>query len=203
MRYYSNSVAHLFVLPSLVANRIRQGSMIGIESLADEIHALAPLLDAIYFCELAPNTERLIQILEIFDFKPAVDATNLTPDLGPIAQIIAPHLHRIALVCALLDIQPNLLDDLMPMNARLKALTSKTTAFNPEDLIVTEQLIQALSQPQSINQSIKAPNTQHKAPGIKPQAAILNLISAEDQLSLQKLALNLVEENIQSTATTS
>ena len=202
MRYYSNSVAHLFVLPSLIANRLRQGSMIGIESLVDEIHALAPLIDATYFCELAPNIERLNQILEIFEFKPAVDDTNLTPDLGPIAQIIAPHLHRIALVCALLDIQPDLLNDLTPMNARLKALTSKTTPFNPEDLILSEQLIQALTQPQSINQSIKDINTQHKAPWVKPQAALLSLMSAEDLLSLQKLALNLVEENIQATATT-
>ena len=127
-----------------------------------------------------------------------MDNVNLAPDLGPIAHIIASNLYRITLVCALLDVKPDLLNDLTLINARIKALTIKTTAFNPEDLILTEPLIQALTQPQSIN-DVSSPL---RAPWVKPQAALLSLISAEDQKGLQQLALNLVEENIQSTATT-
>ncbi len=202
MRYYSNSVAHLFVLPSLIASRLRHGSMTDTESLADQIHTLAPLLDAIYFCEVMPSAERLNRILEIFEFKPAMDNVNLAPDLGPIAHIIASNLYRITLVCALLDVKPDLLNDFTLINARIKALAIKTTAFNPEDLILTEPLIQALTQPQSIDQSINDVSSPLRAPWVKPQAALLSLISAEDQKGLQQLALNLVEENIQSTATT-
>ena len=205
MRYYSNSVTHLFVLPSLIANRLIQEPMIDPEPFADQLTVLAPLLDAICFSKLAPSAERINELLEIFDYKtegqqvPSARVDSpLASDLIQIAGIIEPALKQIALACALLKVKPDLLDDLATINERIKTLTITTTAFNPEDLILTERLIQMLSQTQPINDR----KTQDNATWIKPQAALATLISEADQNDLQHLALDLIKENIQSAATT-
>ena len=205
MRYYSNSVTHLFVLPSLIANRLIQEPMIDPEPFADQLTVLAPLLDAICFSKLAPSAERIYELLEIFDYKtegqqvPSARVDSpLASDLIQIAGIIEPALKQIALACALLKVKPDLLDDLATINERIKTLTITTTAFNPEDLILTERLIQMLSQTQPINDR----KTQDNANWIKPQAALATLISEAGQNDLQHLALDLIKENIQSAATT-
>ena len=205
MRYYSNSVTHLFVLPSLIANRLIQEPMIDPEPFADQLTVLAPLLDAICFSKLAPSAERIYELLEIFDYKtegqqvPSARVDSpLASDLIQIAGIIEPALKQIALACALLKVKPDLLDDLATINERIKTLTIKTTAFNPEDLILTERLIQMLSQTQPINDR----KAQDNANWIKPQAALATLISEAGQTDLQHLALDLIKENIQSAATT-
>ena len=205
MRYYSNSVTHLFVLPSLIANRLIQEPMIDPEPFADQLTVLAPLLDEICFSKLAPSAERINELLEIFDYKtegqqvPSARVDSpLASDLIQIAGIIEPALKQIALACALLKVKPDLLDDLATINERIKTLTITTTAFNPEDLILTERLIQMLSQTQPINDR----KTQDNATWIKPQAALATLISEADQNDLQHLALDLIKENIQSAATT-
>jgi glycerol-3-phosphate O-acyltransferase len=205
MRYYSNSVTHLFVLPSLIANRLIQEPMIDPEPFADQLTVLAPLLNAICFSKLAPSAERINELLEIFDYKtedqqvPSARVDSpLASDLIQIAGIIEPALKQIALACALLKVKPDLLDDLATINERIKTLTITTTAFNPEDLILTERLIQMLSQTQPINDR----KTQDNANWIKPQAALATLISEAGQTDLQHLALDLIKENIQSAATT-
>jgi len=205
MRYYSNSVTHLFVLPSLIANRLIQEPMIDPEPFADQLTVLAPLLDEICFSKLAPSAERINELLEIFDYKtegqqvPSARVDSpLASDLIQIAGIIEPALKQIALACALLKVKPDLLDDLATINERIKTLTITTTAFNPEDLILAERLIQMLSQTQPINDR----KTQDNATWIKPQAALATLISEADQNDLQHLALDLIKENIQSAATT-
>ena len=205
MRYYSNSVTHLFVLPSLIANRLIQEPMIDPEPFFDQLTVLAPLLDAICFSKLAPSAERINELLEIFDYKtegqqvPSARVDSpLASDLIQIAGIIEPALKQIALACALLKVKPDLLDDLATINERIKTLTITTTAFNPEDLILTERLIQMLSQTQPINDR----KTQDNANWIKPQAALATLISEAGQNDLQHLALDLIKENIQSAATT-
>ena len=205
MRYYSNSVTHLFVLPSLIANRLIQEPMIDPEPFADQLTVLAPLLDAICFSKLAPSAERINELLEIFDYKtegqqvPSARVDSpLASDLIQIAGIIEPALKQIALACALLKVKPDLLDDLATINERIKTLTITTTAFNPEDLILTERLIQMLSQTQPINDR----KAQDNANWIKPQAALATLISEAGQTDLQHLALDLIKENIQSAATT-
>jgi len=205
MRYYSNSVTHLFVLPSLIANRLIQEPMIDPEPFFDQLTVLAPLLDAICFSKLAPSAERINELLEIFDYKtegqqvPSVRVDSpLASDLIQIAGIIEPALKQIALACALLKVKPDLLDDLATINERIKTLTITTTAFNPEDLILTERLIQMLSQTQPINDR----KAQDNANWIKPQAALATLISEASQTDLQHLALDLIKENIQSAATT-
>lgn len=205
MRYYSNSVTHLFVLPSLIANRLIQEPMIDPEPFFDQLTVLAPLLDAICFSKLAPSAERIYELLEIFDYKtegqqvPSARVDSpLASDLIQIAGIIEPALKQIALACALLKVKPDLLDDLATINERIKTLTITTTAFNPEDLILTERLIQMLSQTQPINDR----KTQDNANWIKPQAALATLISEASQTDLQHLALDLIKENIQSAATT-
>ena len=205
MRYYSNSVTHLFVLPSLIANRLIQEPMIDPEPFFDQLTVLAPLLDAICFSKLAPSAERINELLEIFDYKtegqqvPSARVDSpLASDLIQIAGIIEPALKQIALACALLKVKPDLLDDLATINERIKTLTITTTAFNPEDLILTERLIQMLSQTQPINDR----KTQDNANWIKPQAALATLISEASQTDLQHLALDLIKENIQSAATT-
>ena len=205
MRYYSNSVTHLFVLPSLIANRLIQEPMIDPEPFADQLTVLAPLLDAICFSKLAPSAERINELLEIFDYKtegqqvPSARVDSpLASDLIQIAGIIEPALKQIALACALLKVKPDLLDDLATINERIKTLTITTTAFNPEDLILTERLIQMLSQTQPINDR----KAQDNANWIKPQAALAILISEASQTDLQHLALDLIKENIQSAATT-
>ena len=205
MRYYSNSVTHLFVLPSLIANRLIQEPMIDPEPFADQLTVLAPLLDAICFSKLAPSAERIYELLEIFDYKtegqqvPSARVDSpLASDLIQIAGIIEPALKQIALACALLKVKPDLLDDLATINERIKTLTITTTAFNPEDLILTERLIQMLSQTQPINDR----KAQDNANWIKPQAALATLISEAGQNDLQHLALDLIKENIQSAATT-
>ena len=205
MRYYSNSVTHLFVLPSLIANRLIQEPMIDPEPFFDQLTVLAPLLDAICFSKLAPSAGRINELLEIFDYKtegqqvPSVRVDSpLASDLIQIAGIIEPALKQIALACALLKVKPDLLDDLATINERIKTLTITTTAFNPEDLILTERLIQMLSQTQPINDR----KAQHNANWIKPQAALATLISEAGQNDLQHLALDLIKENIQSAATT-
>jgi len=158
MRYYSNSVTHLFVLPSLIANRLIQEPMIDPEPFFDQLTVLAPLLNAICFSKLAPSAERINELLEIFDYKTEDQQVSsarvdspLASDLIQIAGIIEPALKQIALACALLKVKPDLLDDLATINERIKTLTITTTAFNPEDLILTERLIQMLSQTQPIN----------------------------------------------------
>ena len=205
MRYYSNSVTHLFVLPSLIANRLIQEPMIDPEPFFDQLKVLAPLLDAICFSKLAPSAERINELLEIFDYKtegqqvPSARVDSpLASDLIQIAGIIEPALKQIALACALLKVKPDLLDDLATINERIKTLTITTTAFNPEDLILTERLIQMLSQTQPINDR----KAQDNANWIKPQAALAILISEASQTDLQHLALDLIKENIQSAATT-
>ena len=205
MRYYSNSVTHLFVLPSLIANRLIQEPMIDPEPFFDQLKVLAPLLNAICFSKLAPSAERINELLEIFDYKtedqqvPSARVDSpLASDLIQIAGIIEPALKQIALACALLKVKPDLLDDLATINERIKTLTITTTAFNPEDLILTERLIQMLSQTQPINDR----KTQDNANWIKPQAALAILISEASQTDLQHLALDLIKENIQSAATT-
>ena len=205
MRYYSNSVTHLFVLPSLIANRLIQEPMIDPEPFANQLTVLAPLLDAICFSKLAPSAGRINELLEIFDYKtegqqvPSVRVDSpLASDLIQIAGIIEPALKQIALACALLKVKPDLLDDLATINERIKTLTITTTAFNPEDLILTERLIQMLSQTQPINDR----KAQDNANWIKPQAALATLISEAGQNDLQHLALDLIKENIQSAATT-
>ena len=205
MRYYSNSVTHLFVLPSLIANRLIQEPMIDPEPFFDQLTVLAPLLDAICFSKLAPSAGRINELLEIFDYKtegqqvPSLRVDSpLTSDLIQIAGIIEPALKQIALACALLKVKPDLLDDLATINERIKTLTITTTAFNPEDLILTERLIQMLSQTQPINDR----KAQDNANWIKPQAALATLISEAGQNDLQHLALDLIKENIQSAATT-
>ena len=205
MRYYSNSVTHLFVLPSLIANRLIQEPMIDPEPFFDQLTVLAPLLDAICFSKLAPSAERIYELLEIFDYKtegqqvPSARVDSpLASDLIQIAGIIEPALKQIALACALLKVKPDLLDDLATINERIKTLTITTTAFNPEDLILTERLIQMLSQTQPINDR----KAQDNANWIKPQAALATLISEAGQTDLQHLALDLIKENIQSAATT-
>ena len=205
MRYYSNSVTHLFVLPSLIANRLIQEPMIDPEPFFDQLTVLAPLLDAICFSKLAPSAERINELLEIFDYKTEGQQVSsarvdspLASDLIQIAGIIEPALKQIALACALLKVKPDLLDDLATINERIKTLTITTTAFNPEDLILTERLIQMLSQTQPINDR----KTQDNANWIKPQAALATLISEAGQTDLQHLALDLIKENIQSAATT-
>lgn len=205
MRYYSNSVTHLFVLPSLIANRLIQEPMIDPEPFADQLTVLAPLLNAICFSKLAPSAERINELLEIFDYKtedqqvPSARVDSpLASDLIQIAGIIEPALKQIALACALLKVKPDLLDDLATINERIKTLTITTTAFNPEDLILTERLIQMLSQTQPINDR----KAQDNANWIKPQAALAILISEASQTDLQHLALDLIKENIQSAATT-
>ena len=205
MRYYSNSVTHLFVLPSLIANRLIQEPMIDPEPFADQLTVLAPLLNAICFSKLAPSAERINELLEIFDYKtegqqvPSARVDSpLASDLIQIAGIIEPALKQIALACALLKVKPDLLDDLATINERIKTLTITTTAFNPEDLILTERLIQMLSQTQPINDR----KAQDNANWIKPQAALATLISEAGQNDLQHLALDLIKENIQSAATT-
>ena len=205
MRYYSNSVTHLFVLPSLIANRLIQEPMIDPEPFFDQLKVLAPLLDAICFSKLAPSAGRINELLEIFDYKtegqqvPSVRVDSpLASDLIQIAGIIEPALKQIALACALLKVKPDLLDDLATINERIKTLTITTTAFNPEDLILTERLIQMLSQTQPINDR----KAQDNANWIKPQAALATLISEASQTDLQHLALDLIKENIQSAATT-
>ena len=205
MRYYSNSVTHLFVLPSLIANRLIQEPMIDPEPFFDQLTVLAPLLDAICFSKLAPSAGRINELLEIFDYKtegqqvPSVRVDSpLASDLIQIAGIIEPALKQIALACALLKVKPDLLDDLATINERIKTLTITTTAFNPEDLILTERLIQMLSQTQPINDR----KAQDNANWIKPQAALTTLISEAGQNDLQHLALDLIKENIQSAATT-
>ena len=205
MRYYSNSVTHLFVLPSLIANRLIQEPMIDPEPFFDQLTVLAPLLDAICFSKLAPSAERINELLEIFDYKtegqqvPSARVDSpLASDLIQIAGIIEPALKQIALACALLKVKPDLLDDLATINERIKTLTITTTAFNPEDLILTERLIQMLSQTQPINDR----KAQDNANWIKPQAALAILISEASQTDLQHLALDLIKENIQSAATT-
>ena len=205
MRYYSNSVTHLFVLPSLIANRLIQEPMIDPEPFFDQLTVLAPLLDVICFSKLAPSAERINELLEIFDYKtegqqvPSARVDSpLASDLIQIAGIIEPALKQIALACALLKVKPDLLDDLATINERIKTLTIKTTAFNPEDLILTERLIQMLSQTQPINDR----RAQDNANWIKPQAALATLISEAGQNDLQHLALDLIKENIQSAATT-
>lgn len=205
MRYYSNSVTHLFVLPSLIANRLIQEPMIDPEPFFDQLTVLAPLLDAICFSKLAPSAERIYELLEIFDYKTEGQQVSsarvdspLASDLIQIAGIIEPALKQIALACALLKVKPDLLDDLATINERIKTLTITTTAFNPEDLILTERLIQMLSQTQPINDR----KAQDNANWIKPQAALATLISEAGQTDLQHLALDLIKENIQSAATT-
>jgi glycerol-3-phosphate O-acyltransferase len=205
MRYYSNSVTHLFVLPSLIANRLIQEPMIDPEPFADQLTVLAPLLNAICFSKLAPSAERINELLEIFDYKTEDQQVSsarvdspLASDLIQIAGIIEPALKQIALACALLKVKPDLLDDLATINERIKTLTITTTAFNPEDLILTERLIQMLSQTQPINDR----KAQDNANWIKPQAALAILISEASQTDLQHLALDLIKENIQSAATT-
>ena len=205
MRYYSNSVTHLFVLPSLIANRLIQEPMIDPEPFFDQLTVLAPLLDAICFSKLAPSAERINELLEIFDYKTEGQQVSsarvdspLASDLIQIAGIIEPALKQIALACALLKVKPDLLDDLATINERIKTLTITTTAFNPEDLILTERLIQMLSQTQPINDR----KAQDNANWIKPQAALAILISEASQTDLQHLALDLIKENIQSAATT-
>ena len=205
MRYYSNSVTHLFVLPSLIANRLIQEPMIDPEPFFDQLTVLAPLLDAICFSKLAPSAGRINELLEIFDYKtegqqvPSVRVDSpLASDLIQIAGIIEPALKQIALACALLKVKPDLLDDLATINERIKTLAITTTAFNPEDLILTERLIQMLSQTQPINDR----KAQDNANWIKPQAALATLISEAGQNDLQHLALDLIKENIQSAATT-
>ena len=205
MRYYSNSVTHLFVLPSLIANRLIQEPMIDPEPFFDQLTVLAPLLNAICFSKLAPSAERIYELLEIFDYKTEDQQVSsarvdspLASDLIQIAGIIEPALKQIALACALLKVKPDLLDDLATINERIKTLTITTTAFNPEDLILTERLIQMLSQTQPINDR----KTQDNANWIKPQAALATLISEASQTDLQHLALDLIKENIQSAATT-
>ena len=205
MRYYSNSVTHLFVLPSLIANRLIQEPMIDPEPFFDQLTVLAPLLDAICFSKLAPSAERIYELLEIFDYKTEDQQVSsarvdspLASDLIQIAGIIEPALKQIALACALLKVKPDLLDDLATINERIKTLTITTTAFNPEDLILTERLIQMLSQTQPINDR----KAQDNANWIKPQAALATLISEASQTDLQHLALDLIKENIQSAATT-
>jgi glycerol-3-phosphate O-acyltransferase len=205
MRYYSNSVTHLFVLPSLIANRLIQEPMIDPEPFFDQLTVLAPLLDAICFSKLAPSAERIYELLEIFDYKTEDQQVSsarvdspLASDLIQIAGIIEPALKQIALACALLKVKPDLLDDLATINERIKTLTITTTAFNPEDLILTERLIQMLSQTQPINDR----KAQDNANWIKPQAALATLISEAGQNDLQHLALDLIKENIQSAATT-
>ena len=205
MRYYSNSVTHLFVLPSLIANRLIQEPMIDPEPFFDQLTVLAPLLDAICFSKLAPSAGRINELLEIFDYKtegqqvPSVRVDSpLASDLIQIAGIIEPALKQIALACALVKVKPDLLDDLATINERIKTLTITTTAFNPEDLILTERLIQMLSQTQPINDR----KAQDNANWIKPQAALAILISEASQTDLQHLALDLIKENIQSAATT-
>ena len=205
MRYYSNSVTHLFVLPSLIANRLIQEPMIDPEPFFDQLTVLAPLLDAICFSKLAPSAERIYELLEIFDYKTEGQQVSsarvdspLASDLIQIAGIIEPALKQIALACALLKVKPDLLDDLATINERIKTLTITTTAFNPEDLILTERLIQMLSQTQPINDR----KAQDNANWIKPQAALATLISEAGQNDLQHLALDLIKENIQSAATT-
>ena len=205
MRYYSNSVTHLFVLPSLIANRLIQEPMIDPEPFFDQLTVLAPLLDAICFSKLAPSAERINELLEIFDYKTEDQQVSsarvdspLASDLIQIAGIIEPALKQIALACALLKVKPDLLDDLATINERIKTLTITTTAFNPEDLILTERLIQMLSQTQPINDR----KAQDNANWIKPQAALATLISEASQTDLQHLALDLIKENIQSAATT-
>ena len=205
MRYYSNSVTHLFVLPSLIANRLIQEPMIDPEPFFDQLTVLAPLLNAICFSKLAPSAERINELLEIFDYKtegqqvPSARVDSpLASDLIQIAGIIEPALKQIALACALLKVKPDLLDDLATINERIKTLTITTTAFNPEDLILTERLIQMLSQTQPINDR----KAQDNANWIKPQAALATLISEAGQTDLQHLALDLIKENIQSAATT-
>ena len=205
MRYYSNSVTHLFVLPSLIANRLIQEPMIDPEPFFDQLTVLAPLLNAICFSKLAPSAERIYELLEIFDYKTEGQQVSsarvdspLASDLIQIAGIIEPALKQIALACALLKVKPDLLDDLATINERIKTLTITTTAFNPEDLILTERLIQMLSQTQPINDR----KTQDNANWIKPQAALATLISEAGQTDLQHLALDLIKENIQSAATT-
>ncbi|MBT7387910.1 MAG: glycerol-3-phosphate 1-O-acyltransferase PlsB [Gammaproteobacteria bacterium] len=205
MRYYSNSVTHLFVLPSLIANRLIQEPMIDPEPFFDQLTVLAPLLDAICFSKLAPSAGRINELLEIFDYKTEGQQVSsarvdspLASDLIQIAGIIEPALKQIALACALLKVKPDLLDDLATINERIKTLTITTTAFNPEDLILTERLIQMLSQTQPINDR----KAQDNANWIKPQAALATLISEAGQNDLQHLALDLIKENIQSAATT-
>ena len=205
MRYYSNSVTHLFVLPSLIANRLIQEPMIDPEPFFDQLTVLAPLLNAICFSKLAPSAERINELLEIFDYKTEGQQVSsarvdspLASDLIQIAGIIEPALKQIALACALLKVKPDLLDDLATINERIKTLTITTTAFNPEDLILTERLIQMLSQTQPINDR----KAQDNANWIKPQAALATLISEAGQTDLQHLALDLIKENIQSAATT-
>ena len=205
MRYYSNSVTHLFVLPSLIANRLIQEPMIDPEPFFDQLTVLAPLLNAICFSKLAPSAERINELLEIFDYKTEGQQVSsarvdspLASDLIQIAGIIEPALKQIALACALLKVKPDLLDDLATINERIKTLTITTTAFNPEDLILTERLIQMLSQTQPINDR----KAQDNANWIKPQAALAILISQAGQTDLQHLALDLIKENIQSAATT-
>lgn len=205
MRYYSNSVTHLFVLPSLIANRLIQEPMIDPEPFFDQLTVLAPLLDEICFSKLAPSAERINELLEIFDYKtegqqvPSARVDSpLASDLIQIAGIIEPALKQIALACALLKVKPDLLDDLATINERIKTLTITTTAFNPEDLILAERLIQMLSQTQPINDR----KAQDNANWIKPQAALATLISEAGQNDLQHLALDLIKENIQSAATT-
>ena len=205
MRYYSNSVTHLFVLPSLIANRLIQEPMIDPEPFFDQLKVLAPLLNAICFSKLAPSAERINELLEIFDYKTEGQQVSsarvdspLASDLIQIAGIIEPALKQIALACALLKVKPDLLDDLATINERIKTLTITTTAFNPEDLILTERLIQMLSQTQPINDR----KAQDNANWIKPQAALATLISEAGQNDLQHLALDLIKENIQSAATT-
>lgn len=205
MRYYSNSVTHLFVLPSLIANRLIQEPMIDPEPFFDQLTVLAPLLNAICFSKLAPSAERINELLEIFDYKTEDQQVSsarvdspLASDLIQIAGIIEPALKQIALACALLKVKPDLLDDLATINERIKTLTITTTAFNPEDLILTERLIQMLSQTQPINDR----KAQDNANWIKPQAALATLISEAGQTDLQHLALDLIKENIQSAATT-
>ena len=205
MRYYSNSVTHLFVLPSLIANRLIQEPMIDPEPFFDQLKVLAPLLNAICFSKLAPSAERINELLEIFDYKTEDQQVSsarvdspLASDLIQIAGIIEPALKQIALACALLKVKPDLLDDLATINERIKTLTITTTAFNPEDLILTERLIQMLSQTQPINDR----KAQDNANWIKPQAALATLISEAGQTDLQHLALDLIKENIQSAATT-
>ena len=213
MRYYSNSVTHLLVLPSLIATGLIQRPTVDAEPFAAQLQALAPVLDAIYYCKIAPTAERINEMLAIFNNTterpkalPAQVDTTLALDLNQIARIIAPTLNQIALACALLKVKPDLLDDLVLINARIDALTIKTTTFNPAELIMPESLIQALSQPQStiatVNRSNHARPTQDTTTSTMLEAALANLLSEADQHNLKQLALDLVEENIQSAATT-
>jgi glycerol-3-phosphate O-acyltransferase len=205
MRYYSNSVAHLLVLPSLLANRLSHGPMLNVERVAAQLQLLAPVLEAELFCSLAPSAEQINQTLKTFDFdvtsKQAITEGSddvLTHDRNLMARIIAPNLNRLAFIFAILEIEPDFLGRAEPINDLIHALKTNPQGFSLEDFVFTETMLAAIRKILPLEQS-----TALRAETLAAcKEALACLVSAETQQRLNALALNGIEENIQSTATT-